>query len=325
MEKMIKFPSIEQYRNIIKQVRLEHDYQGKDENDYPIYKHNSDFPSITFKGTVKLHGTNAGIVKYADGTIRYQSRERVLDLVQDNAGFMMTMKHKNLEPLFSDIPFTEHIAVFGEWCGSNIQKGVALTELPKMFVIFAVNVDGKFIDYNRSSPEHGIYNINDFQKFFVEVDFNNPELVQNELQELTLQVEEECPFAKQLNVSGVGEGIVWSAHHNDKYLMFKTKGQKHSVSKVVTLAAVDVDAIENISKFVEYAVTANRLQQGIDKLKELQLPVTSKSTGDFLRWVITDIIKEEEDTLVSNQLDVKKVTAAISVKARQWYFNNLEI
>lgn len=61
---MKKYPSIEQFRNVIKTVRFNHDFQGKDENGNPIYQHKENYPTLKFQGTVKLHGTNAAIVKY---------------------------------------------------------------------------------------------------------------------------------------------------------------------------------------------------------------------------------------------------------------------
>ena len=97
---MIKFPSIDQFRQIIREVKTNHDYQGKSEDGSPIYQHNSPYPAIEFTGTVKLHGTNASIVKYKDGRIEYQSRERVLDLQHDNAGFMLAMMNKDLSSIF---------------------------------------------------------------------------------------------------------------------------------------------------------------------------------------------------------------------------------
>lgn len=44
------------------------------------------------------------------------------------------------------------------------------------------------------------------------------------------------------------------------------KGEKHSASKVKTLAAVDPERLVNITEFVEYAVTENRLEQGTQKV-----------------------------------------------------------
>jgi hypothetical protein len=42
----------------------------------------------------------------------------------------------------------------------------------------------------------------------MEIDFNMPQLVQNQLSEITIAVEEECPVAKAFGFSGIGEGIV---------------------------------------------------------------------------------------------------------------------
>ena len=321
---MEKFPSIDQFRNVIRELKINHDYQGKDENGEPLYSHSEPYPTILFEGTVKLHGTNAGIVKYPD-KIEFQSRERVLTLAQDNAGFMLSLSSKNLDKLFEGIEFNNYVAIYGEWCGQSIQSGVALSQLPKMFVIFGLKVDDVWVPYFESIPEENIFNIQDFPKFQIEVDFNNPELVQNKLIELTENVEKECPVGKHFGVSGIGEGIVWTSFYKDKVYRFKTKGEKHSSSKVKTLASVNVDELNSINEFVDYSLTDSRLNQGISVLKEQGLPINQSSTGEFLRWIIGDIVKEESDTMISNQIDMKKANPVISKEARLWYFNNLEI
>ena len=168
---MIRFGSIEQFRNIIRELRFNHDYVGKDELDAPIYQHTTPYPTLVFNGTVKLHGTNAGIVKYKD-RIEFQSRENVLSLQKDNAQFMLNMSNKNLDFLFEGIEFEDHIAVFGEWCGQGIQKGVAVSQLPRMFVIFGCNIDGIWVDCDRYDNEQQIYNIIQFPQYQVEIDFN---------------------------------------------------------------------------------------------------------------------------------------------------------
>lgn len=319
---MIKFPSIEQFRNVIRDVRTNHDYQGKDEQDQPIYLHSSPYPVLEFRGTVKLHGTNGAIVKYPD-RIEFQSRERVLSLTSDNAGFMLNMSGKNLGFLFTGLGFTDHIAVYGEWCGQGIQAGVAISQVPKMFVVFAYKIDGEWINIQRSDPEQGIYDINSFPTFRMKIDFNSPESAQNALIDLTNQVEAECPVGKHFGVSGIGEGIVWTTA--DRRYIFKVKGEKHSSSKVKTLAEVDVELIESLNAFVDYALTESRLQQGLMKLQEMGKEVSQKSTGDYLRWIVGDIMKEEEDTIVKNGFDPKKLNPIISNKARQWFFNNLPV
>ena len=106
---------------------------------------------------------------------------------------------------------------------------------------------------------------------------------------------------------------------------FKVKGTKHSVSKVKTLASVDTEMVENINELIENTVTENRLLQGISWLKENSKSIDQKSTGDFLRWVVNDIIKEETDTIVKNCIDPKKFNSIASNKARMWYFNYLNV
>ena len=320
---MKKFPSIEQFRNVVKVVRLQHDYQGKDELGAPIYQHLSDYPTLWFQGTVKLHGTNAGIVKYKD-RIEFQSRERILNLGSDNAGFMTTMSGYNLDFMFDGIEFNDYIAIYGEWCGSSIQKGVAICELPKMFVVFGLLVDDEWRNCADVpvNEEYRIFNINQFPTFGVEIDFNNPEAIQNKLIELTLAVEEECPVGKHFGKRGIGEGLVLTCNERPE-LRFKSKGEKHSSSKVKVLNSVDTEQIVTIKEFVEYAVTENRLQQGLTTLKETFAEPTQKETRDFIQWIMRDILKEETDTIVANGLEFKKYSGAIATKARQWYLNNI--
>jgi hypothetical protein len=319
---MKAYPSIEQFRNVIRAVRVHHDYQGKDEQEQPIYAHTSPYPKLIFTGTVKLHGTNASVVQYKDGHREFQSRERVLSLTQDNAQFMLKMMNKQLDFLFEGIEYEEYIAVYGEWCGGSIQKGVAINGLPLMFVIFGCKVDGQWIPYrDRCDNTQGIYNIHQFPTYEIEIDFEQPEFAQNKLVELTEEIERECPVGKYFGNSGIGEGLVWSCQTEHHHYQFKTKGEKHSVSKVTTIASVDTAMVASIQELVEKAVTENRLLQGIEKLKEMGKELDVKSTGDFLRWVVNDVIKEEQDTIIANEIDPKKLNPAVSNKARLWFIN----
>ena len=320
---MKKYPSIEQFRHVIRAVRTTHDYQGKDETGEPIYSHKENYPVLKFQGTVKLHGTNASIVKYTD-RLEFQSRERVLALGDDNAGFMATMINKDLDFLFNQFTFNECVAIYGEWCGGNIQKGVAINGLEKMFVIFGIMLDDEWIDLLKDlhKNEIGIYNILQFPTYEIDIDFNTPELIQNKLIEMTIAVEENCPVGKFFNKDGIGEGIVFTCITNQN-LKFKSKGEKHSVSKVKTLNTIDVELVENINEFVESVVSENRLKQGISFFIENNISIDSKNTGEFLRWVVNDVLKEEKDTLEASGLDEKKVKNAIVTKARIWFLNSL--
>ena len=339
---MIKFPSIEQFRTVIRHVQTQTRYVGKDENGDAIYDASKPLPTLKFRGTVKLHGTNAGIVYDVDAdSFTFQSRERVLSLTQDNAGFMLHQM-KN-EAIWRDVVSQaireiwvppapiKQVAIFGEWCGSGIQKGVALTQLPKMFVVFAVKAvladeTTRWLpvgEFDIHYPEDGLFNIDTFPTYEVDIDFKFPEIAQNKMIEITEAVENECPVGKHFGVSGIGEGVVWtcvSDGWNDSGTWFKVKGEKHSVSKVRTLNAVDVEAVENIRAFVAATVTEARLEQGLDNLvREQLLPFEMKSMGDFIRWVYNDVLKEEMDAIVASQIDTKKLGSAIANEARPWF------
>lgn len=279
---------------------------------------------------VLVHNSNSAIAKYPDGTYQFQSRERELNLTEkdgDNASFMRTNSEKNYQKLFEGIEFESHCVIYGEWCGGNIQKTVALNKLPKMWVIFAVKIDDVYQDMNDfkhlMNEDELIYNITQFPSFEIEIDFNAPELVQNDIVDMTLAVEKECPVGKYFGISGIGEGIVFEYIDGDTRFIFKSKGVKHQNSKCKTLAPVDVEEIKNLKEFVEYAVTDNRLAQGIDKMRELGKPIDEKTTGDYLRWVFNDVIKEESDTMEENGIEKKKIGSHISAKARMYWFKYL--
>ncbi|RQM29955.1 hypothetical protein B5M09_012390 [Aphanomyces astaci] len=86
------------------------------------------------------------------------------------------------------------VAVFGEWCGDTIQSGVALAQLPKMFVVFAASVDHKWVNMTalprivvENEPAR-IYHIHTFGGWTIDIDFNLPESSQPELERLTALV-----------------------------------------------------------------------------------------------------------------------------------------
>jgi len=344
MKKMIKFPSIEQFRTVVSNVNRHFNFVGLDENGEAIYDPTLPKPTITFKGTVKIHGTNAA-VSYNAKELWAQSRENIITPEKDNAGFAFFVESNKeaFYELFAQVmdktipwpdPYKNTITIYGEWAGGNIQKGVGVCNLPKSFFIFGVKITphteteeelkanpAYWVDYTYlRAPEHNIYNIDDYPTYSIDIDFNIPQLVQNQLSELTIKVEEECPVAKAFGFSGIGEGIVWSAEFKGVVNRFKVKGEKHSSSKVKTLAAVNVEKLEGIQKFVDYAVTESRFKQALENVFPNQEPIDVKKMGEVIRWVVNDVIKEEMDTMVENQIEPKEVNKYISSKVREMFF-----
>ncbi len=345
MSVFVGYPKIGQFRNVVQGILRHEQFVGLDEDGEAIYDRTKVMPTLSFKGTVKLHGTNAGFGLH-QGEVWCQSRTGVVTPTKDNAGFAAAFSGEKslavVRKILTNIK-TQHnvaddkiIVMFGEWCGGSVQKGVALNQLDKRFVLFGIRVvgaerndDGNYT-YDKWLPidgirahESNIYNIKDYPGYQVVIDFNNPGDVANTLATLTERVEAECPFGKAFGVTGVGEGIVWTLFHDGARYAFKTKGKKHSATKVKSVAAVDVEKVANVKEFVEMTVTENRLHQALEQVFKDEDP-TIKGTGKFLKWLTNDIVTEEIDTLSENGLCAKDVNGAISKKGREWFFAHLD-
>lgn len=329
------YHKIRQFKDVVRDVQFKANYKGKDENGNAIYEDSSK-PVLMFVGTVKLHGTNAGICYTPKEGIKAQKRSTFLgDRLNAHFGFnqfVQVTKKTEIEIMMHKLWETycsgeEQITLYGEWAGNDIQKGVAISELPKAFYYFDAKVYNPETEEERwvsiathKSNIEGIYNIYQFPAYNIMIDFNNPSFVQNELAVITENVEKECPVAKQLGVSGIGEGVVWHSYYKGDKLIFKVKGQKHSVSKVKKLANVDPEVLKNIQEFVEYACTPNRVKQGMQEVNATE----KKDTGNLLKWIANDIIAEETDTLIKNNLEWKQVAKEVSNRARQIFFNEID-
>lgn len=326
----IPFPSIEHFRHVIREVQNKTRWSGFDENGEAIFDRTKPLPTLTFMGTTKVHGTNASVV--IDGSeIYFQSRNNIITPEIDNCSFAAWASSIPVKAWRSIYPSDQRVVIYMEWCGQGIQKGVAVSELPKTAIILKIRVGEEWVSawncrISEDFNEFQIYKITDFPVFFQTINFNHPELVQNSLKELTETVEAECPVGKAFGVSGTGEGIVWTCvdpgYESSKF-MFKVKGSLHSVTKVRTLAAVDIEKVKSLQEFAEKVVTENRCHQGIDYLREQKLSISEKSTGQFLKWLHVDIVKEESDTISASGLEPKNVSQIVAKHGRLWFFDYL--
>lgn len=336
MKKFISFPKISDFKNAVRDLSHSARYMGEDENGQVIYNHDP-LPTITFTGTVKLNGTNSGVCYNNESGFWVQSRNRIITPQKDNAGFAFfaeTNKEAFIEiikqvAVDNDLSLDEYtITVYGEYAGIGIQKNVAIIELEKTFYLFGVNIskpqDPEFNAYWVDSTkyvneDHKIYNVDKFKTYEMEIDLNNPKIAVNDMIELVNDVETECPISKARGVSGIGEGIVWRTEYKGSTIRFKTKGAKHSVTKVKKLVQVDSEKLRSVADFVAYSVTQNRVDQGIQLICGDDQPTRTK-TGPFLKWLVNDIIDEEIATLADNKLEPKDVTSALSSTARNMFF-----
>lgn len=113
-----------------------------------------------------------------------------------------------------------------------------------------------------------------------------------------------------------------SDEDRDSRYWFKVKGEKHSSSKVKVLAAVDVERFAQRDALVAAIVTDNRLAQGLElHVNEFGRALDMRGIGEYLRWVINDIIKEEADTITASGFAVKELGKPISDIAKRFYIS----
>lgn len=347
MKKMIKFPSIDQFRTVVSNINRQYNFVGLDENGEAIYDPSLPKPTLKFKGTVKLHGTNAGVSFNGESGMWAQSRENIITPEHDNAGFAFFAHSHETEflKLFNEVATKENIdvnkntiSIYGEWAGKGIQRGVGISNIEKSFFIFGVKITPhtETEEELKSNPAYWvdssylrntdvrIYNIEDFQTYEIEIDFNMPQLVQNKLSDLTIAVEEQCPVAKEFGEIGIGEGIVWSIEFNGVVHRFKVKGELHAgKSKVKKLNKVDDERVRKTLELAEKVTPTWRLAQMLETSCDFMNGGTldRSKLGEFIKLVMADILKEDMDLLVEAGLEPKDIGKYVSDIARRYFFD----
>jgi hypothetical protein len=339
--KHISYPKIQQYRNVVASVVRMATFKGLDENDEPIYDDLAEKPILTAKGTVKLHGTNAGVCFNDTDGIYTQSRNNSfnLDKADSHMGFTFFIKSNEdfIRGVFErikqqfDIDTSEHtISVYGEWAGKGVQKNVAISELEKTFYIFGCKIskpsDPEFTNYWVDISEYTfvtdrIYNIYEFPTYEVEIDFNHPQIAQNKFIEIVDAVEAECPVAKHFGVSGIGEGVVWTVEYRDTEHKFKTKGDKHAgKSKVKTVKPVDLEKLGLVNEVAHKVTPIWRLNQFFNEVTDQGKDVNRRYLGDYIKLVIQDVCAEDMDILVDKKLEPKDISKQVGQIAKEYFF-----
>lgn len=340
MKRFSKFSKIMQFRDTFKEIQRVETFVGLDEKEEPIYDKSLPLPTLKFKGTIKLHGTNGGIgYDLNSKELWAQTRRESITVEKDNyrfANYLETNKEYFLK-IFDEMVRKgraenfdfETVIIYGEWAGKGIQRGVAISQLEKAFFVFGIKfIKGdshKWInleDYIVSSPEQSLYVISDYPTYEIDIDFSNPQKAVDRMTEWVDGVEKECPVANSFGVSGIGEGIVFTGHYKGERYVFKVKGEKHSTVKTKERIPISPEKLESINNFIDYAVTENRMNQGVKEVFGEAEPDIRKM-GSYLKWVANDVMSEEMDMLVENSLEVKDVTKHISTRARTWLLEKL--
>lgn len=346
---MIKFPSIEQFNNIVRAIQQKTQFVEKLEDGTVIVDRLAKMPVIEFNGYVKLHGTNAGICYNKQDGIWYQSRENIISLQYDNAGFASFCLSKNdtFQKIFNsignnlNINENETICLFGEWAGKGIQKGVGINEINKSFFIFGVYVKnecenkGRWIGYekfdditdNILNNNDNIYHIKNYQNYKITIDFNKHLYYQSLLHDLTMEVESECPVAKAFGFyNKIGEGIVWSYLNDGELMLFKTKGDKHANgSKVTVVKNQDNERLQLIYDIAQKVTPVWRLEQMLNLACDTLNGgiVEPKKIGEYLKMLNTDICKEDFLIISDSGLTFKDIVSTVSRIAKDYFISNM--
>lgn len=352
--RFVSYPKTQNFHAIAKEMSKGVFSHYDEENMVPVFKES---PPLSFKGTVKLHGTNAGVCMNIDtGEIWAQSRKNIITPLGDNAGFASFVEQKKdiFKNLFEHILLDHNVkkfysgtivSLFGEWAGQNIQKGVTISGLDKSLFLFALKFSPIDVDedektaywvdlsdiqslnneYMDSLSNHRIYNIEKFETKSLTIDFQDKVNIQNAaelLTEYTQYCEDKCPVSSQFDLDGVGEGWVWSNFNNGKRLTFKTKGEKHTATKHASKVKITVSPHVMASRidFIEkYALTESRMKQGIQEVDA----TSNKQIGDFLKWLNKDILAEEKVSMDENGYIWDDLKGLINQKAVRWFKKNV--
>lgn len=320
----VSWPSIESFFNICKKTVAQNKW-------------------VYYASKIKLDGTCAGVQILSSGEILIQSRTEFITPEKDNAGFARWVtENKDYFNSIDHASKNKPMTIFGEWCGSGIQKRCSVCQIgKKIFAVFAIQY-GDYLDVNPDSirkvlPNHKDVYVIPFHKF-IGIDFTNKDAMQTSVDEINGWVSdvEKCdPFIKDnFNIEGLGEGIVLyplvisgdgkknepyvdkNMIHIDDYtdFTFKAKSEAHKAVNTKKPVQINPETAASIEEFTNLFVTENRLNQFGDKFE-----CSMKETGNFLKAFSSDVEKESKAELEASHLTWKEVANAVSAKARVWW------
>lgn len=306
--------------------------------------------SVDVVGTVKIDGTNGGIgLEIKTGKVYAVSKHRHLTIENDNHRFAAYVaKHEeqfkyHLKRVLAYMQEVDEelcsaltdVVIYGEWCGKKIRNGdSSLTDLGiNIFVPFQIkfinasnpeDVFG-FVDHSLlgtlTDPDCHMFSIKEFKTFPLTIDVNNPEAAIAEMNALASEFAKQCPVATYFSVKGQGEGLVYTIENTEHRFKIRNEIKKGN-RRPKTIEAEAPELAEAIKEFIERYINEDRLSQGVQVMKENNVPIDVAHTSDYINWVANDAIEEEREAIIKNDIDVRKLRKVILNKAREYYFAN---
>lgn len=365
MKRFISFGSIGQFRTIIKKISSLVQYIDIDENTKEaIYDKSIILPTIKAIGTEKIHGTNASVCFSNSDGFWVQSRNNIIDAPNnpnftgeaDNGECALNI-YKNQEAWIEIIKNLtkyhnidlnkEIISIYFEWSGGNIQRKSAVSGLDKRAIIFQyfkvspsepkLNrrgeetsrwIETKSINY-LDNTDFNIFNIMNFPKVQLEIDFNNPSIAQYKMEKFIESIEKNSLVGKAFGIEkNIGEGYVFTFKFQKDIYRFKIKGNKHAKGKgkINTLSPVKKEFENKKINFINnIACKEFRLDQIYNEVFDTINggKGDKKKMSNYLRAVILDVMKEESDIMEEEGLTPKMVNGMISIVAKDYMLSRL--
>lgn len=304
---------------------------------------------VVYRAKCKVDGSNAGVQLSPSNSngkkVIAQSRNRIITVDDDNMGFAKWVVERydyflNIRQRADDLGITDHIAIFGEYCGKGIMKRTAISQIDKkIFAVFAVQIGVLDAELETDPVKIGSIVPEDKDTYIIPwngdniiMDFSDRDQLEKSAATINKMVEdvELCdPWVKNtFGVAGIGEGVVLYPITNgtlinkQEYsdLVFKAKGEKHKVVNAKKPAQIDPEFVKTIDEFVNLFVTENRLDQIAQKVGGIDV----KNTGSFLKEFCQDVQKESEAELEAADLEWRQVAKAINDQARNWWMGNVK-
>lgn len=136
-------------------------------------------------------------------------------------------------------------------------------------------------------------------------------------------VGDKCPVASYFGFNGIGEGIVWNLFYKNELLSFKSKDERHSNgSKIKILKPIDNEK-ENRKNTISKKVTPVwRLDQIFNETFDIlnNGEISRNKISQFIQNVIKDILKEDNDILISEGFELNDIIRNIQNICRSYYF-----
>jgi len=335
---MSNMPSIGKITDTIEQVKRNTYYIETKEDGTVVTDETLTLPVIRFYGTVKTHGTFAGIsYDPVKDEITPLSKGSKLSIQKDNAGFAQFVENRKeqFKKFLSELPAEEgtEFELCGEFVGKGIQKGVAVSELPKMYLLFGLRYKLPNEDWEWAQVPNtvlgtiaksidDVYSIFNFKRYNIFIDFNNPKEANDQIEKWVQEIDEKCPVGEHFGVENHGEGIVWVGYHKGERYSFKSKGESHSKTVKRNKQKREKDPQEEQKlEFAERVTPDWRLDQmyneTIDTINGGRGDI--KKMGDFIKAVLNDIIKEEQQEFKNSGFIVKDIQKFVSNISRDYF------